>query len=101
MEQNFAAIVLGGTGQLGGAVVEELLAMPQCREVVMLTRKPVAARSRVRNVVVDTAAPDFAERITAVAREVLAQGPASAVSCLGIGSGSLRWSEEDLRRVEL
>jgi len=70
MKQNFAAIVLGGTGQVGGAAVAELLAIPQCREVVMVTRKPLAARSRVRNVVLDTSAADFAERTAAIAREV-------------------------------
>ena len=101
MNQNFAAIILGGTGQVGGAAVAELLAIPECREVVMVTRKPVAARSRLRNVVLDTGAADFAERTAAVAREVLAQGPASAVSCVGVGSGSARWSEEELKRLEL
>jgi uncharacterized protein YbjT (DUF2867 family) len=101
MKQNFAAIVLGGTGQVGGAAVAELLAIPECREVVMVTRKPIAARSRVRNVVFDTGAADFAERTAALAREVLGQGPASAVSCVGVGSGSMRWSEEELRRLEL
>ena len=54
MKQNFAAIILGGTGQVGGAAVAELLAIPECREVVMVSRRPVAARSRVRNVVLDT-----------------------------------------------
>src|ERR1700728_2339108 len=101
MNQNFAAIVLGGTGQVGGAAVAELLAIPECREVVMVTRKPIAPRSRVRNVVLDTGAADFAERTTAVAREVLSQGPASAVSCVGVGSGSGRWSEEELQRREV
>ena len=101
MKQNFAAIVLGGTGQVGGAAVAELLAIPECREVVMITRKPIAARSRVRNVVLDTGAADFAERTAALAREVLSQGPASAVSCVGVGAGSARWSEEELRRLEL
>ena len=47
MNQNFAVIVLGGTGQVGGAAVAELLAIPQCREVVMVTRKPIAARARL------------------------------------------------------
>ena len=79
----------------------ELLPIPECREVVMVTRKSIAARSRVRNVVLDTAAADFAERAAAVAREVLSQGPVSAVSCVGVGSGSMRWSEEELRRLEL
>jgi uncharacterized protein YbjT (DUF2867 family) len=101
MIQNFAAIILGGTGQVGGAAVEELLAIPECREVVMITRKPIEARSRVRNVVVDTGAADFAERAAALVREVLSQGPASAISCVGVGSGSNKWSEEELRRLEL
>jgi uncharacterized protein YbjT (DUF2867 family) len=101
MKQDFAAIVLGGTGQVGGAAVTELLAIPECREVVMVTRKPIAARPRVRNVVLDTGAVDFAERTAAVAREALSQGPASAVSCVGVGTGSRHWSEEELRRLEL
>jgi uncharacterized protein YbjT (DUF2867 family) len=101
MKQNFAAIILGGTGQVGGAAVAELLAIPECREVVMVTRKPIAARSRVRNEVLDTGAADFAERTAALAREVLSRGPGSAVSCVGVGSGSMRWSEEELRRLEL
>jgi uncharacterized protein YbjT (DUF2867 family) len=67
----------------------------------MVTRKPIAARSRVRNVVLDTGAADFAERTAPIAREVLSQGPASAVSCVGVGSGSARWSEEELKRLEV
>jgi uncharacterized protein YbjT (DUF2867 family) len=101
MNQSFAAMILGGTGQVGGAAVAELLAIPECREVVMVTRKPIEARSRVRNVVLDTGAADFAERTAAVAREVLSQGPASGVSCVGVGSGSMRWSEEELKRLKL
>src|SRR5579863_805484 len=101
MIMNFAAIVLGGTGQVGGAAVAALLAIPECREVVMVTRKPIAARSRVRSVVLDTGSADFAERTASVAREVLNQGPVSAVSCVGVGSGSARWSEEELKRLEL
>ena len=101
MKQNFAAMILGGTGQVGGAAVAELLAIPECREVVMVTRKPIAARPRVRNVVLDTGAADFAERTAAFAREVLSQGSVSAVSCAGVGSGSMRWSEEELKRLEL
>src|ERR1700760_500344 len=67
----------------------------------MLGKKPVASRSRVRNVVLDTGAADLAERVAALAREVLSQGPASAVSCVGVGSGSRRWSEEELQRLEI
>jgi uncharacterized protein YbjT (DUF2867 family) len=101
MNQNFAALILGGTGQVGGAAVTELLAVPECREIVMVTRKPIEARTRVRNVVLDTGSADFAERTAALAREVLSQGPTSAVSCVGVGAGSRRWSEEDLKQLEL
>ena len=101
MNQNFAVIILGGTGQVGGAAVAELLAIPECREVVMVTRRPITARSRVRNVVLDTGSSDFEERTADLAREVLSQGPASAVSCVGVGSGSMRWSEEELRQLEI
>jgi uncharacterized protein YbjT (DUF2867 family) len=101
VKQDFAAIILGGTGQVGGAAVAALLAIPECREVVMVTRKPIAPRSRVRNVVLDTGAADFAERTATVAREVLSQGPVSAVSCVGVGSGSGRWIEEQLQQLEL
>jgi uncharacterized protein YbjT (DUF2867 family) len=101
MKQNFAAIILGGTGQVGGATVAELLAIPECREVVMVTRKPAAAQSRVRNVVLDTGAYDFAERTASLVREALSRGPINAVSCVGVGSGSTRWSEEALQRLEV
>jgi hypothetical protein len=97
VQQNFAAMILGGTGQVGGAAIAELPAISECREVVIVPRKPIAARSRVRNVVFETGAADFAERTAALAREVLSQGPVSAVSCVGVGSGSMRWSEEQLQ----
>ena len=101
MKQHFAAITLGGTGQVGAATVAELLAITDCREVVRITRKPVAARARVRDVVLDTGAADFAAQTAAVARETLSQGPVGAVSCVGVGSGSRQWSEEALQRLEL
>jgi len=86
---------------VGGAAVAELLSTSECREVVMVTRKPIAPRLRVRNVVLDTGAADFAERTAALAREVLSQGRVSAVSCVGVGSGSMHWTEEELRRLEV
>jgi uncharacterized protein YbjT (DUF2867 family) len=106
---SFTTIVLGGTGQVGGAAVDELLAIPECREVIMVTRKAIAprenARDRVRNVVLDTDAADFAARIKALVGEAAAQnqmlGRISAVSCVGIGSGTAQWREDDLKRVEV
>jgi uncharacterized protein YbjT (DUF2867 family) len=42
-----------------------------------------------------------AERTATHPRGVLSQGPVNAVSCLAVGSQSMRWSEEDLQRLEL
>ncbi len=38
----FRVIIIGGTGQVGGAVVRQLLATADCREIVMVTRKAIA-----------------------------------------------------------
>ncbi len=104
MNPQFRVIVIGGTGQVGGAVVQALLAEPVCREVVMVTRKPVVIvdPARLRNVVMDTGAADFEMRVAELATEVAAGGDrVSAVSCVGVGSGSLRWTEEQLKQLEV
>lgn len=49
--------------------VAESLAIFECGDVVIITRKPMAARSRVRNAVLDTGAADSAERTVDLARE--------------------------------
>jgi uncharacterized protein YbjT (DUF2867 family) len=104
MYPQFRVIVIGGTGQVGSTVVQALLAASACREVVMVTRKPVviADPSRLRNVVMDTGAADFEMRVAALATEVAAGGDrVSAVSCVGVGSGSLQWTEEQLKQLEI
>ena len=104
MNPQFRVIVIGGTGQVGSAVVQALLAESVCREVVMVTRKPVvtADPARLRNVVMDTGAPDFETRVADLARGVVAGGDrVSAVSCVGVGSGSLQWTEEQLKSLEI
>lgn len=94
-------MIPGGTGQVGGAAVAELLAHAECRGVLMVTRRPIEARLRVRNVIVDTGAADLSERTADLAREVSHRGPVSAVSTVGVGSGSMRWSEEEFRQLEV
>ena len=43
----------------------------------------------------------YAEYTGTIRREILRQGPLSALSCVGVGSGSMRWSEEELQRLEI
>ena len=39
----FRVLIIGGTGQVGAAVVRALAAEPSCAEVVMVNRRAIAA----------------------------------------------------------
>jgi hypothetical protein len=62
----------------------------------------IADPARLRNVVMDTGASDFEMRVVDLTREVVAEGDrVSAVSCVGVGSGSAQWTEEQLKQLEI
>jgi uncharacterized protein YbjT (DUF2867 family) len=95
---------MGGTGQVGSAVVRALAAEPSCAEVVMVNRKAIAltADPRVRQVIVNTAAAQFPADVSALAKSMVVQGdPVYGVSCVGVGKGSAEWSEEKLKALEI
>ncbi|HEX3993122.1 MAG TPA: NAD-dependent epimerase/dehydratase family protein, partial [Acetobacteraceae bacterium] len=100
----FRVLIVGGTGQVGAAVVRALLAEPTCTEVVMLNRKttPLPADHRLRQVVLDTATVQFPAEVTRLALDMVALGnPVYATSCVGVGKGSLNWTEEELKALEI
>jgi uncharacterized protein YbjT (DUF2867 family) len=100
----FRVLIIGGTGQVGAAVVRALAAEPSCVEVVMVNRRsvPLIADPRVRQVIVDTAATRFLADVTTLAQSMVAQGdPVFGASCVGVGKGSLQWSEEELKALEI
>jgi len=100
----FRVLIIGGTGQVGSAVVRALIAEPSCAEIVMINRReaPPIADPRVRQIVLDTAGAGFPDEVTAIAQGMAAQGDAVyGASCIGVGSGSLKWSEEALKALEL
>ena len=100
----FRVLIAGGTGQVGAAVVRALAAEPSCAEVVIVNRKPIAqaAGPRVRAVTLDTAAAHFPAEVTRLAQSMIAQGdPVYGASCVGVGKGSLNWSEEQLKALEI
>lgn len=100
----FRVLIIGGTGQVGAAVVRALAAEPSCAEVVMVNRRtiPLTAGPRLRQVILDTAAAQFPEEVTKLAQSLVAQGdPVYGASCVGVGAGSMKWSEEDLKALEL
>src|SRR6202451_1186031 len=100
----FRVLVIGGTGQVGGAVVRALTAEPSCAEVVMVNRRAIAlcADRRVRQVILDTAAAQFPAEVTELAQSLVAQGdPVYGASCVGVGKGSMKWSEAELKALEI
>jgi uncharacterized protein YbjT (DUF2867 family) len=100
----FRVLIIGGTGQVGAAVVRALAAEPSCAEVVMVNRRAVSltADPRVRQVILDTAAVQFPAEVTRLAQSMVAQGdPVYGASCVGVGKGSMKWSEEELKALEI
>jgi uncharacterized protein YbjT (DUF2867 family) len=100
----FRVLIVGGTGQMGSEVVQTLLDTSACTAVVMVNRRtiPLAAGARVRQVVMDTSAVDFAGQISALADTCRTPGePLYAASCIGIGKGSRQWSDADIRKLEI
>ncbi len=100
----FRVLIIGGTGQVGAAVVRALAAEPSCAGVVMVNRRAVSATDypRVRQVVLDTAAAQFPAEVSKLAQGMVAQGdPVYGASCVGVGQGSMKWSEEELKALEI
>ena len=100
----FHVVIIGGTGQVGAAVVRALVAEPSCAEVVMVNRRaiPLTADPRLRQVILDTAAAQFPAEVTKLAQRMVAQGdPVYGASCVGVGQGSRKWSEEELKALEI
>ena len=100
----YRALVVGGTGQVGSGLVRALLATGSCTEVVMVNRRtiPRAGDARLRQVIMDTSAANFASEFAELATTCSALGePLYAASCIGIGKGSQQWSEQDIKKLEI
>jgi nucleoside-diphosphate-sugar epimerase len=81
----FRVLIIGGTGQVGAAVVCALAAEPSCAEVVMVNRRAISliADPRVRQVILDTSAPQFPAEVATLAQSIVAQGdPVYGASCV-------------------
>ncbi|MGN6481286.1 hypothetical protein [Luteibacter sp.] len=100
---SYRVLIIGGTGEVGSAVIRALLADSACGGIVMVNRREIAlADARVRQVVLDTSAPVLPDEVAAVARDMLARGDVvCGASCVGVGSGSMKWTEEQLKALEV
>jgi uncharacterized protein YbjT (DUF2867 family) len=100
----FRVLIIGGTGQVGAAVVRALAAEPSCAEVAMVNRKSISLTgdARLRQVILDTAAAQFPAEVACLAQSMVGQGgPVFGASCVGVGKGSRKWSEEELKALEI
>jgi uncharacterized protein YbjT (DUF2867 family) len=93
---HYSAIVLGATGNVGGCIVQVLIQNPLCRKVVVVTRRKTNAFAdpKVSEVVVDF--DRLEEEVTPHA-----QGVDVALAAFGVGKGSAKMPEEELRRIEV
>ena len=92
-------ILFGGSGEVGGAVARELVNSDTCSQLTMLGRRVVTnmqGETKVEQIVVDTGSADFEKVVYEKAR-----GHDVAISCIGIGSGTISMSEEQMMEVEV
>jgi uncharacterized protein YbjT (DUF2867 family) len=92
----YSAIVLGATGNVGGRIVQLLIKNPRCGRVVVVTRRKMDAPAapKVSGVVVNM---DRLEEEIAPH----AQGVDVALAAFGVGKGSAKMPEEEVRKIEV
>jgi len=92
-------ILFGGSGEVGGAVARAMVESDACSGLTLLGRRTVDTMPddpKLEQVVVDTGVENFEE----LAAEAAA-GHDVGISGVGIGSGSMKMSEEELAAVEV
>ena len=92
----YTAMLLGATGNVGGRILHLLVQSPLCKKVVVVTRRNVAelANPKVQQVVVnmDTLEEELAPH---------AKGVDIALAAFGVGKGSAKMADEEVRKIEI
>src|SRR5262245_21435604 len=93
---DYTAMLLGATGNVGGEILRLLLQRPRCKKVVVVTRRNVAelAHPKVQQVVVNM---DNLE----AELESHAKGIDIALAAFGVGKGSAKMADEEVRKIEI
>src|SRR5260221_2174418 len=90
----YTAMLLGATGNVGGRILQLLVQSPLCKKVVVVTRRNVAelANPKVQQVVVnmDTLETELAPH---------ASGVDIALAAFVVGRGSARMADEEGRKI--
>src|ERR1700749_2778710 len=92
----YSAILLGATGNVGGRIAQLLIQNPLCKKVVLVTRRKTGAFAdpKISEVVVN---------MDQIEEEVAphAQGVDIALAAFGVGKGSAKMPEKEVRRIEI
>src|SRR3954467_13185575 len=95
-EIEYTAMLLGATGNVGGRILHLLVQSPLCKKVVVVTRRTVAEleHPKVQQVVVhmDHLQEELAPH---------AKGVDIALAAFGVGKGSAKMAEEEVRKIEI
>jgi uncharacterized protein YbjT (DUF2867 family) len=92
----YTAMLLGATGNVGGRILHLLVQSPLCKKVVVVTRRQAEelANPQVQQVVVNMATLE--EELAPHAR-----GVDIALAAFGVGKGSAKMAEEEVRTIEI
>ena len=96
----YTAMLLGATGNVGGRILHLLVQSPRCTKVVVVTRRSVPeladtlVNPKVQQVVVNM--DRLEEELAPHAR-----GVDIALAAFGVGSGSAKMADEEVRRIEI
>lgn len=98
--QTYAAIVLGSTGNVGREIVKLLQASPAVSQVVVVNRRATGEFQNVLKVreIVAADMNTLASAVEVAAREA---GATVGLCSIGIGKGSLKMPEAEVRRIEV
>ncbi|HEY6620418.1 MAG TPA: hypothetical protein VIY68_12790 [Steroidobacteraceae bacterium] len=95
-KMQYSAIVLGATGNVGGQIVQFLIKNPLCNRMVIVTRRKTEALTdpKLSEVLVnmDRLEEEIASR---------AQGVDLALAAFGVGKGSAKMPEAEVRKIEI
>lgn len=89
-------MLLGATGNVGGRILDLLVQSPHCKKVVVVTRRTVAelARPKVQPVVVNM--DNLQQELAPYAK-----GADIALAAFGVGKGSAKMADEEVRKIEI
>jgi len=92
----YRATLLGASGNVGGRILHLLVQSPLCKQVVVVTRRHVGelANPKVQQVVVDM--DTLEEQLAPHAR-----GVDIALAAFGVGKGSAKMADEEVRKIEI